>query len=81
MVGGVGHFSSHRSVTEHADRGKVYLRGSLAQKLGYCFKKQYKLIISSLLENHVFYLISFVIKILTKSHLEEDIYSAYEFRS
>lgn len=36
--------------------------------------------ISSLLESHVFYLISVVIKILTKSHLEEDIDSAYEFR-
>lgn len=37
--------------------------------------------ISSLLESHMFYLISVVIKILTESNLEEDIYSAYEFRS
>lgn len=82
MVGGIGHFNSHRSITQHAHRDKDYLHRHLSQKLGYCFRKEYKLMLPNFLESHTFYFIFIVvIKDLTKSNLEEEVYSAYEFRS
>jgi hypothetical protein len=48
MIGKMGHFNSHRSVTEHAHRGKDCLYRCLAQELRYHFRKEYKFMLLTL---------------------------------